>query len=101
MKKKILVIEDQAPMRRNIALLLEMAGYEVVTAATGHAVVQSLRAEEATATTPFIFLTARGDKADVRIGMNFGADDYLTKPVMRDDLVAAAHARLGRDASRQ
>jgi DNA-binding NarL/FixJ family response regulator len=122
MKKKILVIEDQAPMRRNIALLLEMAGYEVVTAENGragieaarkqrpdlvlcdvmmpeldgHGVVQSLRAEEATATTPFIFLTARGDKADVRIGMNFGADDYLTKPVMRDDLLAAVQARLAR-----
>jgi len=122
MKKKILIIEDQAPMRRNIALLLELAGYEVVTAENGrtgieaalqhrpdlvlcdvmmpemdgHGVVQALRAEEGTATTPFIFLTARGDKADVRIGMNFGADDYLTKPVMRDDLVAAVQARLAR-----
>src|SRR6266478_4365589 len=102
--KKILIVEDQAPMRRNIALLLEMEGFQVVTAANGAAgletarkerpdlilcdimmpqmdgygVVQALRAEEQFATTPFIFLTARADKGDVRVGMNFGADDYLT-----------------------
>lgn len=122
MKKKILVIEDQAPMRRNIALLLELAGYEVATAENGrvgveaarqhlpdlilcdvmmpeldgHGVVQTLRAEPATATTPFIFLTARGDRGDIRLGMNFGADDYLIKPVVRDDLIAAVQARLAR-----
>ncbi len=122
MKKKILVIEDQAPMRRNIALLLELAGYEVATAENGrtgveaarrqppdlilcdvmmpemdgHGVIQTLRAEAATATTPFIFLTARSEKADLRAGMNFGADDYLTKPVVRDDLLAAVQARLSR-----
>lgn len=122
MKKKILVIEDQAPMRRNIALLLELAGYEVATADNGrtgveaarrqppdlilcdvmmpeldgHGVIQTLRAEAATATTPFIFLTARSEKADLRAGMNFGADDYLTKPVVRDDLLAAVQARLSR-----
>ena len=120
--KKILIIEDQTPMRRNIALLLEMEGFEVVTAANGalgldcarkenpdlvvcdvmmpemdgYAVVQALRAEKKFATTPFIFLTAKGDKNDVRIGMNFGADDYLTKPVIREDLLAAVHARLAR-----
>lgn len=122
MKKKILVIEDQSPMRRNLALLLELAGYEVFTAENGrsgiaaarqhqpdlilcdvmmpeldgHGVVQTVRAEKETATTPFIFLTARGDRSDVRLGMNFGADDYLTKPVVRDDLLAAVQARLAR-----
>jgi DNA-binding NarL/FixJ family response regulator len=122
MKKKILIIEDQAPMRRNIALLLEISGYEVFTAENGragveaarkhlpdlilcdvmmpeldgHGVVQTLRAEPATATTPFIFLTARSDKTDIRTGMNFGADDYLTKPVIHDELLAAVQARLAR-----
>jgi DNA-binding NarL/FixJ family response regulator len=122
MKKKILIIEDQAPMRRNIALLLEMEGYEVFSAENGkvgvalalkhkpdviicdvmmpemdgHGVVQALRAEKETATVPFIFLTAKGDRTDVRIGMNFGADDYLTKPVIRDDLIAAIDARLAK-----
>ncbi len=120
--KRILVIEDQAPMRRNIALMLEMEGYEVTTAENGrvgveqslllrpdlvicdvmmpeldgHGVVQILRADETTATLPFIFLTARSDKGDVRIGMNFGADDYLIKPVIREDLLAAVEVRLAR-----
>ena len=119
---KILIIEDQAPMRRNIALMLEMEGFDVVTAENGrdgldkarqarpdlvicdvmmpemdgYAVVQALRAEKETAMTPFLFLTAKSDRADQRIGMNFGADDYLTKPVIRDDLLAAIHARLAR-----
>lgn len=120
--KRILVIEDQAPMRRNIALMLEMEGYEVLTAENGrigvetarrkppdlvicdvmmpeldgHGVVQILRAEAGTAAVPFIFLTARSDKGDVRIGMNFGADDYLIKPVVREDLLAAVETRLAR-----
>jgi DNA-binding NarL/FixJ family response regulator len=120
--KTILVIEDQAAMRRNIALMLELEGYEVITAANGregveaarksipdlilcdvtmpemdgYGVVQELRAQADHAATPFIFLTAKGDKADVRRGMNFGADDYLTKPVIRDDLLAAIRTRLDR-----
>ena len=62
----------------------------------GHAVLEALRAEERTATLPFIFLTARGEKADVRSGMNLGADDYLVKPVPKADLLAAVRARLER-----
>lgn len=109
-------------MRRNIALLLELEGYEVFTADNGrtgleqarlqrpdlilcdvmmpemdgYTVVQELRSDAALATTPFIFLTARSDRGDVRVGMNFGADDYLTKPVVRDDLLAAVEVRLAR-----
>ncbi|MES2477219.1 MAG: response regulator transcription factor [Verrucomicrobiota bacterium] len=120
--KRILIIEDQAPMRRNLALMLEMEGFEVLAAENGkmgvelalehlpdlvicdvmmpemdgHDVVQTLRGQESTSTVPFIFLTARSDKGDVRIGMNFGADDYLVKPVMREDLLAAVEARLAR-----
>src|SRR4029434_1893743 len=47
---------------------------------------------------PFIFLTARGEKEDLRSGMNLGADDYLTKPVANNDLVQAIEARLSRSA---
>jgi DNA-binding NarL/FixJ family response regulator len=120
--KKILIIEDQTPMRRNLALMLELEGYEVTTAENGkvgveralkdvpdlvicdvmmpeldgHGVVQTLRELKQTSTVPFIFLSARGHKADVRIGMNFGADDYLTKPVVREDLLAAIAARFAR-----
>jgi DNA-binding NarL/FixJ family response regulator len=122
MKKKLLIIEDQAPMRRNIALLLQMEGYEVCTASNGqegleaarrekpdlilsdvmmpvldgYGVVQALREEPEFAATPFIFLTAKSDRTDVRVGMNFGADDYLTKPVVREDLLSAVAARLER-----
>jgi len=123
--KTILVIEDQTPMRRNLALMLELEGYKVIAAANGrigvelaltsppdlvicdvmmpeldgHGVVQSLREAKQTATLPFIFLSARGDKTDVRIGMNYGADDYLTKPVVREDLLAAIAARFARAAA--
>jgi DNA-binding NarL/FixJ family response regulator len=119
---KILIIEDQAPMRRNLALMLELEGYDVATAENGrdglakvrsfrpqlivcdvmmpeidgYAVVQALRADPEFALVPLIFLTAKGDKADLRIGMNFGADDYLTKPVIREDLLAAVESRLAK-----
>jgi DNA-binding NarL/FixJ family response regulator len=122
MKQKILIIEDQAPMRRNIALMLQMEGYEVCTAENGrlgletarkekpdlilcdvmmpeldgYGVIQGLREDVEFATTPFVFLTAKSDRTDVRVGMNFGADDYLTKPVVREDLLAAVSVRLSR-----
>ena len=122
MAKKILIIEDQAPMRRNLALMLQMEGYETCTAENGrvgvetaqterpdlilcdvmmpeldgYGVVQKLREDPSFATTPFVFLTAKSDKSDVRVGMNFGADDYLTKPVNREDLLTAVQIRLKR-----
>ncbi|MBP7949086.1 MAG: response regulator transcription factor [Verrucomicrobiales bacterium] len=125
MKKRILIIEDQAPMRRNVALMLQLEGFEVLTAENGrtglalarehrpdlvlcdvmmpemdgYSVVQALRAQKDFANTPFIFLTAKSDRSDIRIGMNFGADDYLTKPVVRDDLLAAVQVRLARAES--
>jgi DNA-binding NarL/FixJ family response regulator len=122
MPKKILIIEDQSPMRRNLALMLKLEGYETCMAENGrigietarkerpdlilcdvmmpemdgYAVIQELREDEAFDNTPFIFLTAKSDRADIRIGMNFGADDYLTKPVVRDDLLASVQTRLTR-----
>jgi DNA-binding NarL/FixJ family response regulator len=62
----------------------------------GHGVLRTLRSEKATATVPFIFLTAKGEKIDQREGMNLGADDYLTKPVARTDLLASVKVRLAR-----
>jgi DNA-binding NarL/FixJ family response regulator len=120
--KKILIIEDQPQMRKNLATILEMENFQVVTADNGkhgaetartekpdlilcdvmmpeldgYGVLESLRKDTATATAPFIFLTAKGDKLDLRKGMNLGADDYLTKPVSRDDLLAAVRVRLTR-----
>jgi DNA-binding NarL/FixJ family response regulator len=120
--KKILVIEDEPEMRRNITALLRYYDYEPVAAENGrkglelarrekpdlilcdvmlpeldgHGVLQAMQTDTVLARTPFIFLTARGEKEDIRSGMNLGADDYLTKPVANADLVRAIEARLKR-----
>lgn len=120
--KKILVIDDHEPMRRNLTMILEMEGFKPLSAENGrkglevarkekpdlvlcditmpemdgYAVLQALRDNKETAPVPFIFLTARGEKLDVRVGMNYGADDYLTKPVGHEELLAAIAARLER-----
>ena len=120
--KKILVIEDEPEMRRNITALLRYYDYEPIAAENGreglemarrekpdlilcdvmlpeldgHGVLQAMQSDANLARTPFIFLTARGEKEDIRSGMNLGADDYLTKPVANADLVRAIEARLKR-----
>lgn len=124
---KILVIEDQPQMRKNICLILEMENFHVRSADNGRTgldmirqerpdlvlcdvtmpvmdgqeVLEELRAAPATATLPFIFLTANSEKTDVRRGMNLGADDYLTKPVAREDLLDAVKTRLARNHAHQ
>lgn len=125
--KTILVIDDQPQMRRNLQTILEMEGFEVLTAADGahglliashelpdlilcdimmpnldgYGVLQALRLHPATAAVPFLFLTAKGEKADFRAGMNMGADDYLTKPVTRKDLLAALATRFERERQQE
>jgi DNA-binding NarL/FixJ family response regulator len=120
--KKILVIEDEPEMRRNITSLLRYDGYQAIAAENGrvgvelargekpdlilcdvmmpeldgHSVLQALHADASLARIPFIFLTAKGEKEDLRAGMNLGADDYLIKPVANADLVRAIEARLRR-----
>jgi two-component system, OmpR family, alkaline phosphatase synthesis response regulator PhoP len=120
MMAKILVIEDEVTVRANIAELLEAEDYEVVTAENGffgilwaqektpdlvicdmmmpaidgRDVLRALREDPMTASLPFIFLTARADRADMRQGMNMGADDYLTKPFSRQELLESVSARL-------
>ena len=120
--KKILVIEDEPEMRRNNTTLLRYYGYEPIAAENGrhgvesarreipdlilcdvmmpeldgHGVLQALQTDALLARIPFIFLTAKGEKEDLRSGMNLGADDYLTKPVANADLVGAIETRLRR-----
>jgi DNA-binding NarL/FixJ family response regulator len=120
--KKILVIEDEPEMRRNLATILRLEKFEPVSAENGkigvelakkekpdlilcdvmmpgldgYGVIAALRANSETVTIPFIFLTAKGEKPDIRAGMNLGADDYLTKPVAKADLLAAIRSRLER-----
>lgn len=117
---RILIIEDEKHTRENLATILEMEGYQPLTAADGEAgvaatlrevpdlilcditmpkldgfgVLSALRKNERTATVPFIFLTAKGDRPDVRAGMNLGADDYLTKPASAEEVLAAVETRL-------
>ncbi|MEO7797820.1 MAG: response regulator transcription factor [Opitutaceae bacterium] len=118
----LLLIEDHAPLRRNIEDILALEGYRVITAADGPAglrlarehhpdlvlcdimipgmngleILAAIRADAATAALPFIFLTARGEAPDIRAGMKLGADDYLPKPVARADLLDAVRSRLRR-----
>ncbi|MBI5383583.1 MAG: response regulator transcription factor [Verrucomicrobia bacterium] len=119
---KVLVIEDQTVMRENLVTLLELEGFEVASAENGrrglalaeaappdlvlcdvmmpdldgYAVLSKLREQHHTARVPFIFLTAKGERADIRTGMNLGADDYLVKPVAQAELLEAIAARLER-----
>lgn len=125
--KKILVIEDEAETRDNLVLMLEMEGFQPFAAPNGRAgvrlakrelpdvilcdvsmpeldgygVLEALRADETTVLIPFIFLTAKGDKQDLRTGMNLGADDYLTKPASADEVLAAIRARLDRHREKE
>lgn len=122
--KKILVIEDEPEMRRNLLTILRLEKFEATAAPDGragltiardqlpdlilcdvmmpeldgHGVLKELRADLRTRSIPVIFLTAKSEKADLRQGMNLGADDYLCKPVARAELLAAISARLARAA---
>ena len=119
---RILVIEDEPQMLRNLVTILRAEGFQALGAPGGEegvavalaekpdlilcdlmmpgldgfGVLARLRNQPTTAPIPFVFLTARGDREDVRSGMNQGADDYLTKPVKVEDLLAAIRARLDR-----
>lgn len=124
---KILVIEDEAETLDNLLLMLEMEGFKVVGAPNGregvaaakreipdlilcdvtmpeldgYGVLESLRAHPPTMSIPFIFLTAKGERRDLRTGMNLGADDYLIKPAGAEEVLAAIEARLDRHQHQQ
>ena len=123
--KSILIIEDDNIIRSNMTELLEMAGYEVVTAANGkegvekaqtrlpdliicdikmpkldgYAVLHLLKKDDKTADIPFIFVTAKGERHDLRRGMEMGADDYLSKPFEDTELYSAVETRLRKSNS--
>lgn len=125
--KKILLIEDNLEVRENTVEILSLANYHVVSAENGkigvelaqkenpdliicdimmpeldgYGVLHILGKNEQTASIPFIFLTAKTEKTDIRKGMNLGADDYLTKPFDDTDLLNAIEARLRKNAMLQ
>ena len=125
--KKILLIEDNPDVRENTAEILSLANYEVVSAENGkigvelaqrekpdiiicdimmpeldgYGVIHILSKKPETAGIPFIFLTAKTEKSDIRKGMDLGADDYLTKPFDDTELLNAVEARLRKSAMQQ
>ena len=118
--KKILIIEDNLEVRENTAEIIELSNYEVITAENGkvgvelalkelpdlivcdimmpvldgYGVYHLLSKHKETASIPFIFLTAKSEKADFRKGMEMGADDYITKPFDGIELLNAIEVRL-------
>jgi DNA-binding response OmpR family regulator len=120
--RKILVVDDEAVLVETIAYNLEQAGYRVVTASDGNSALEAarsedpdlilldimlpgidglevcrqLRRESSTATTPIVMLTAKGDEIDKVVGLEVGADDYVTKPFGRRELLARVRALLRR-----
>lgn len=123
-KPTILVVEDDLHLMEGIREILELNGYEVWTAANGQAglaILQShrrppdlivsdimmprmdgydffeaVRAEPAWVHVPFIFLTAKGEREDIKRGKRMGAEDYVVKPFDTDELLVAISAKLER-----
>ncbi|MBL8103916.1 MAG: response regulator, partial [Anaerolineales bacterium] len=62
-------------------------------------VLAELREQGAATTVPFIFLTAKTEKSDIRVGMEAGADDYLTKPFTAQELIKSVKRRLEKRAA--
>ena len=120
--KTILLMEDNAEMRENISEILELSGYNVIAKENGkkgveaaksnaekislilcdimmpeldgYSVLHILSKLPSTAPIPFIFLTAKSEKEDFRVGMNLGADDYITKPFGEIELLSTIENRI-------
>jgi len=123
-KATLLVVEDDVHLLQGIRDILELDGYSVITASSGvegldvlsrlptapdliisdimmprmdgYQFFDAVRAKEEWTEVPFIFLTAKGEKADVRLGRKLGADDYIIKPMDPDDLLVIVEAKLRR-----
>lgn len=122
MGRTILVVDDEAVLLETIVYNLEQSGYRVLTAADGVSaleivhhevpdlilldimlpymdgleVCRQLRKDDRTAATPIIMLTAKSDEIDKVVGLEVGADDYVTKPFGRHELMARIRAHLRR-----
>ncbi|WP_396602018.1 response regulator [Algibacter sp. R77976] len=120
--KTVLIIEDDIVLRDNTAELLALSGYKVLKASNGkkgvaiakkqhpdiivcdimmpeldgYGALKLLSKSSLTKYIPFIFLSAKTERSDVRKGMNLGADDYITKPFTEDELISAIESRLAK-----
>ena len=116
----ILVIEDEKALRENISEIIAHYGFRVISTPTGEEgltmaleynpdiiicdimlpgidgfeVFARIKQLPQLSSTAFMFLTAKSTRSDTRIGMNMGADDYLTKPFTKEELVNSIRARL-------
>jgi CRP-like cAMP-binding protein/CheY-like chemotaxis protein len=126
--KNILLIEDNTEIRENTAEILELSNYKVYTAVDGkqgvelailhkpdlivcdimmpvldgYGVIHMLQKNEYTKNIPFIFLSAKAERAEIRKGMELGADDYITKPFNGSEILSAIESRLKKaEISRQ
>lgn len=121
-QETVLIVEDNDLLRDGLREMLTFEGFSVVTTRNGEealAWMQSnlpmlivsdvtmpvmdgydfytaVRSHPEWTTIPFIFLTARAEPADIQTSRNLGADDYLTKPISRDELVSTIRSRLKR-----
>jgi len=122
MNSRVLIVEDDPLIRANVLELLTEEGFDVIAAQDGadgialakarvpdlvvcditlpkldgYAVLRAIREDPAIASTPFIFLTAKAERTDVRTGMSLGADDYLSKPFTAKELLDAVRMRMHR-----
>lgn len=121
----ILIIEDDSTMLRGLKDNFEFKGYNVITAADGEAGLNAALdshcdliildimlpkingyeicrlVREQKIETPIIMLTAKGQESDIILGLNLGADDYMTKPFSIKELLARANAFLRRNRQKQ
>ncbi len=121
----ILVIDDQPQLLKNVSTILRLEGFTVVTASNGlegweilskepvdlvvcdvampsmdgFELIERIRAHPLLKSLPFVFLTARTDRADTRKGMELGAYDYLTKPFTRNELLGMVRSCLAKQAA--
>jgi phosphate regulon transcriptional regulator PhoB len=126
-RRKVLVIEDERDIRELVRVNLEAEGFSVLEAADGELglalvrrerpaavildlmlpglggleVCRRIRADEATSRVPVVVLTARSAEADKVVGLEIGADDYVTKPFSPRELTARVKALLRRAYGRQ
>ncbi|MFN2285847.1 MAG: response regulator [Anaerolineae bacterium] len=120
MAQKILVVEDDQVLRETLAYNLDKEGYTVLTAEDGSAAVETTRREKPNlilldlmlpgidglevcrivrreSSVPILILTARTDEVDRVVGLEIGADDYVTKPFSMRELLARIKAHLRRE----
>lgn len=126
-KKKILFIEDDPNLLKNVKEILEEEGFIVKTEIegesglksafewnpdiiicdiaiplkNGYEILQEIAKNQETKSVPFIFLTAKVGKEDLRKGMQLGADDYIFKPFDINDLLNSIHLRLEKASQRK